>query len=374
MPDTKISYQVTENNEIRIISCAFSLTEIEIPPVMGKLPVTEIGNHAFCLRDRLKKITLPDTIRRIGREAFGDCDALEYVDIKEGVEEIADSAFARCHSLKEINLPSTLVSIGSNAFQSCSNLMSVTVPEQVTELEDFVFTECVSLEKVEILSPLHSIGRLAFNNCKNLVNINLPDTIVSIGEKAFCDCVRLENVNIPKNLEEAGNWAFMNCRKIKLAVIPKSLENIGEMAFGYRQTQQNPAEFTTIPDFTIVGSPESVAKAYADENELMFVYLREEQQDKEEIKKFSNFFYKVSDNEAVIVDCNYNARSVNIPPAIDKYPVSVIADEAFAMHFLLTSVTIPDTVRSMGKDVFRFCEHLENVTLSRSLTAIDDVV
>ena len=23
MPDTKISYQVTENNEIRIISCAF---------------------------------------------------------------------------------------------------------------------------------------------------------------------------------------------------------------------------------------------------------------------------------------------------------------------------------------------------------------
>ena len=51
--------------------------------------------------------------------------------IPEGVEEIPERAFYRCHSLKRVNLPSTVKRIGKEAFAFCGAVTEMQVPEGV---------------------------------------------------------------------------------------------------------------------------------------------------------------------------------------------------------------------------------------------------
>ena len=56
----------------------------------------------------LKDITIPGTVKRIGKHAFARCDTLQKVQICEGVVEIGERAFLNCGSLKEVYVPGSV--------------------------------------------------------------------------------------------------------------------------------------------------------------------------------------------------------------------------------------------------------------------------
>ena len=75
----------------------------------------------------LHKVTIPNDIVAIRRNAFARAYNLSEINFPEGLETIDFVAFALCKSLEEIVLPSTLVEIGKEAFRDCKKLKKVKI-------------------------------------------------------------------------------------------------------------------------------------------------------------------------------------------------------------------------------------------------------
>ncbi|MBR3835988.1 MAG: leucine-rich repeat protein [Clostridia bacterium] len=79
----------------------------------------------------------------------------------------------------------------------------------------------------------------------------------------------------------------------------------------------------------------------------------------------------MSDGEYVITQFISNKISADIPSAVHDVPVTSIAEEAFK-DTSVTSVTIPDSITSIGDYAFYDCDSLTNVTIPDSITRIGD--
>ena len=55
------------------------------------------------------------------------------------------------------------------------------------------------------------IGRAAFYNCQNLTSVSFPDGLTTIGEDAFYYCIKLNSISIPKSVVSVRSNAFLRC-------------------------------------------------------------------------------------------------------------------------------------------------------------------
>ena len=131
-------------NKQTLIHCPY-MKEGEVTVAEG---VTYINNLAY--RSKITKITLPDSISRIGDRAFASCKALKSINIPESVTSIGDGAFEGCAKLADIALPESVTSIGDGAFESCAKLKSVNLPDSLKYIGDEAFMGCISLTGVTI--------------------------------------------------------------------------------------------------------------------------------------------------------------------------------------------------------------------------------
>ena len=74
--------------------------------------------------------------------AFAEFSALEDVHIGEGVKRISAQCFKSCLNLKTIAFPESLEKIGAEAFAGCTKLRgSIRIPDSVTEIGERAFAE-----------------------------------------------------------------------------------------------------------------------------------------------------------------------------------------------------------------------------------------
>ena len=76
--------------------------------------------------------------------------------------------------------------------------------------------------------------------------------------------------------------------------------------------------------------------------------------------------YSSSDSEVTITGYTGSTAEIAIPETIDSKPVKAIGNFAFAGCSGLTSITIPDSVTSIGIEAFNNCTSLINVTFEES--------
>lgn len=67
-----------------------------------------------------KKAIIPHSVTVIQKGAFKQSVNVESIDFNEGLREIEEDAFVMCTALKKLVLPSTLEKIGKNAFMCCT--------------------------------------------------------------------------------------------------------------------------------------------------------------------------------------------------------------------------------------------------------------
>lgn len=163
------------------------LEEAEIPE-----QITEIGEEAFACCKKLKRLTLPDTLKKIGRRAFARSSP-EAVKIPASVESIGEEAFAECKKLEKIIINGSMTSLPRGLFAGCKNLKSVTIN-----------------------APIEFLGRAFFRGLKSLEKVVLPDSLTRIRASAFEGCEKLKCVVFPETPDYVGIDAFKGCDEIQL--------------------------------------------------------------------------------------------------------------------------------------------------------------
>lgn len=140
-----------------------------------------------------------------------------------------DGTFRGFYNLTSVVLPESVKKVGKSTFEQCQSLESIDL-SGVTELDtENLFANCSSLKSVILPDNLTEIGPYMFSNCKSLVSLTIPQSVTVIGEKAFSQCA-IETIVLPQNLTEIGTKAFY-ISSLKEIFIPKSVTYIGEAAF-----------------------------------------------------------------------------------------------------------------------------------------------
>ena len=193
--------------------------------------VKSIGNYAF-YNCALGRVSIPSATTVIGNYAFANNGNMTRATLRKNLLMIGDGAFKDCDLLSTISLPATVTSIGNEAFENCTSIASITIPAGVTEIKKRSFSNCSSLASVIIEGEVTTIGESAFFN-NAFAKIELPETIETIGNSAFKNCSKLKEIALPNSTKSIGNAAFLNCSALNLASIPDSVETVGQSVFFY---------------------------------------------------------------------------------------------------------------------------------------------
>lgn len=174
----------------------------------------------------------------------------------------------------------------------------------------------------------------------------IKNSVTSVGQDAFLDCGALTRVTIGSGVTRIGDSAFGDCTKLTIIALPNRVTDIGACAFnntGYSNNNKNW------------------------ENDVLYIgnYLIK-------AKLTINDSYEIKKNTLVIADeafmnCPPHFVSVTIPDSVVS-----IGDYAFASCMNLKNITIPDSVIAIGDSAFYNCRSFTNITIPDGVTSIGD--
>ena len=231
LADYRFTEETEEENRILLWG------DIVIPSTVSdaerEYTVVAIGSQAFS-GNQCTSVTLPATIKTIGKESFRGCDKLIRISLPDGMESIGEYAFYGC-KFTEINIPKTVTYMANWAFSFCFELEEITLPPNINIINEGIFYCCEKLRHINIPDKVTTIMSNAFSDCDSLKHIDLPSGITSIESSAFEGCTYLKEAVLPPGLEKIGERAFYNCYRLQDIYFPSSLRYIGDEAFGIYQ-------------------------------------------------------------------------------------------------------------------------------------------
>lgn len=344
-----------------------------------------------CPRVMEGDIIIPETVVKIGDEAFFNCHYLTSISIPESVTSIGKTAFNFCNRLLNVTIPKNVTSIGEGAFAGCQNMTEIKVSENnryftsengvLYDKKKKMLIQCPGAKEGEFIIPesVTDIESRAFSHCEKLTSVTIPKGVTQIEEYTFAWCSSLSNVSIPKGLTSIGHAAFYSCTSLKNITIPKSVTSIDQGAFD------------TSVDLTIFCYKGSAAEKYAKTYKFKHQYLTDDSDsstDTENDQKLpavgktvtsGKDSYKVTKQGTAVafVKTKSKSKTITIPATVKvgntTYKVTSIAANALKGNKKLTKVTIGKNVTSIGKGAFQNCTALTKITVPDKVTSIGDL-
>jgi len=263
-------------------------------------------------------------VTSIAGRAFNYCSGLTSVSIPDSVTNIGAEAFYYCSELSSATIPDSVSGIGFSAFALCTNMTSVTIGSGVTTMGGGVFTSCINLTTIAVdpsNSAYISVDDVLFNKAQT--------TLIKYPEKKAGD------YSVPNSVTAIEIGAFSGCTALTSLAIPDSVTSgIGFITFYHCTSLVN---FTVDSNNPVVSSQDGV----------LF------NKDKTTLMQFPSG----------------KAGTYTIPGS-----VTTVGQSAFSFCSHLTSVTIPNSVTSIG---FQQCSSLTSITVDSnnpSLSSLDGVL
>lgn len=173
---------------------------------------------------KFESVVVPDSVNKIGKEAFRDCNSLKSITLPFVGEQRDAETNTAFHYIFGIDgsyntyVPESLTdvvitggkSVAARAFQFCDGIKRVTLADSITSIGDYAFIDGI-LEYIDMGNGVTSIGNGAFDSCENLENIVLSEKLLAIGDRVFYDCTSLTELTIPASVVTIGRDTVLGC-------------------------------------------------------------------------------------------------------------------------------------------------------------------
>lgn len=191
-------------------------------------------------------------------------------------------------------------------------------------------TEITSFDELEMFSGLTSLAWASFNGCSNLMSVVVP-RVTSIEGQCFKNCSSLNHVNIPSSITNIGMQAFYGTQMKYVDI--EDVNKWATIKFG---------DTNSIPTYSskkIYSNGEVVTHASIPAISIVTGYL---------FAKFPDLI------------------TVSISDGVETFGSGVFDSSS------VETITFPDSVKSLGWGLFRYCKSLKTVYAGKSLETVQD--
>ena len=383
LPKNQIHYTTTDGNRLFPKS-----TE---PSVFGAILVLNTYENG------VGTLVFDGDVKNIGENAFKDCSALASITIPSGVANIGDGTFSGCSGLESITVSASITSIGNDAFNGCSSLKELRFENGEGTLSlgyktnnsssNGLFHDCpletLYLGRDLLYKTSYDNGRSPFINNLMLKSVTISNSVTSIGDNAFYGCSNIKEVHvtdlvswcnidfknsysnplfyaqnlylngklvtnlvIPNSVTEINSRAFFGCSGLASVTIGEGVTSIGESAFYGCKGLKTVINFSNL--IFSKGAWSNGCVAYYAENVMYGVE--------------KDFLFKVVNGVNVLSE--YIGCSANLVlPKNYKGEKYKIGERVFENCSNLISITIPNSVTSIGNGAFSGCTALKELRI-----------
>ena len=284
----------------------------------------------------------------------------------------------------DVRIPEGVTEISSNAFTN-AQLTSVWIPASVRAIDDSAFagqplTQVTFQDEDAHPSQLETIGDRAFTYTA-LESVTLPRLVKTVGQETFSDMEKLRSVHIGANVEEDGLFAAF-ARTPLLESIEVDAANLNYQSLDGVLYAQGGTHLATYPQAKNKGEAYAVAEGTSTIDEGAFSSAQITSltlPDGFESMDDTAFWYMPKlervdlggttalPNSAFRYD--KALAEVNFRPDLNR--LTDVGDYAFVGTALI-SVTLPDSVTSIGQGAFSSNTALRSVHLGSGLATIGE--
>jgi hypothetical protein len=325
--------------------------------------VTRIGYLSFA-NCRLTGVTILEGVTIIENIALQACTYLISIDVAGGnpVFSSLDGVLFNKDKTTLIQVPGgksgaytvpeSVTRIGDNAFVCCLNLTGVIIPPSVTSLGFGVFQSCVKLTELAIPSGVTSIGPYTFSYCSVLKTITIPVSVTSIGDNAFNSCPALTDVYYGGS---AAQWSAVS--------IGANNGSLAGAAMHYGGSGTTPLSGacgtgltwsldTGTGVLTISGAGAMTDWSYASKAPW-YGYSA----------SINSIVLSVGVTHIGAYAFYYCSH---LTDAVIPEGVTSIGDSAFSCCLALTSITLPSSLQSIGSGILQACSSMTSISVAGS--------
>ena len=301
--------------------------------------------------------------------------------------------------LSSIKTLALLRTIGEHQFSN-SNVVTIDMGEsdELLVLSDYAFSYCQYLTAIIYPPHLTTIGTKVFSNDDALTEINIPNTVTTIYQNVIDYCPLITSLELPDSIVEVlpnPQYIISNCQSLTYVKFPK-----------YLKVQSNICDCRSLVDIVL-----PVASYYNEDGEnvtvnqgygirylagnntysLMNYHIPDEDNGQTYVE-IDGAIYQPEDGMLKLVNVpkgrtsfvvSNNVKTIGSEVFRDRNALTAITlsdsvtkieDRAFWMCYGLKSLNIPDSVRSFGQEAFASCTSLETAVVGTGITEISDRV
>lgn len=387
------SYTVIDDSSVQIVGVSGVSGVLHVPAELDGRTVVALAANALSRNEDIREIICSDSIRTIGDGAFR-CDSnLKRLVLPANTASFEANWTSQCPKLEEVVLPGLLERIERGVLAN-GELARLVVGRRVREIEPgafqgsqlaevlvdkanpYITTDGVAIYSkdretmIALAVPVHSLAiarectRIARKCChgfSTLETVELPESLVEIGPFAFSG-TGLKRFDAPTSLRTIGEKAFLGCSALRIVSLNQGLQTIGNSAF----------QGSGISALTIPASIERIGSSITKDTDVIHSGPRRsfaiDGTGKRQFLDDAGGLYRHDEDGmhlAQIVDDGIERYTVcDGTVAIDPY--------AFANCGRISSVVLPDSVRSIGQSAFRGCANLRRISLPDAIETIGD--